>query len=176
MQTAATNSPVTQPRWYVVHCKPREDYRALEHLERQGFCCYLPTLKAEKLRHGRKTGVDEPLFPGYIFIHLDRIHDNWYPIRYTRGVHNIVRFNEHPLPVADEIIELIRDRLTSAQPRIPYLKPGERVRITDGCFANLEAIFVANDGDERVVLLMNVLHSEQTLSFPVASVKKCGNL
>jgi transcriptional antiterminator RfaH len=46
------------------------------------------------------------------------------------------------------------------------------VRITQGCFSDVEAILVANDGNERVVLLMNILHSEQTLRFPVAIVRK----
>jgi transcriptional antiterminator RfaH len=138
------------PRWYAIKCKPRQEYRALENLERQGFCCYL-------------------------FIELNDAKDDWYPIRSTRGVSHIVRFNEHPLPVKDQIIETIRQRLTSNPSKIPYLQPGERVRIVEESFSQLEAIFVANDGDRRVVLLMNILHSEQRLSFPVTSVRKCAN-
>jgi transcriptional antiterminator RfaH len=162
----------TRPRWYVVQCKPREDGRALEHLERQGFSCYRPTLCLEKLRQGRKVAIQESLFPGYLFVQLDEVNDNWYPIRSTRGVIEIVRFSEHPLPVEDEIVEMIRERVASAEPPVPYLEPGERVLITDGCFADVEAIFVANDGDERVMLLMNVLHRDQSLSFSVGSVRK----
>jgi transcriptional antiterminator RfaH len=77
--------------------------------------------------------------------------------------------------VRNEIIDGIRERLSRAPRRIPYLQPGERVRITDGCFSNLEALFVANDGAERVVLLMNILHSEHKVSLPVRAVRKCGN-
>jgi transcriptional antiterminator RfaH len=166
-------TPLAAPRWYVVHCKPREDERAQEHLERQGFTCFLPRLSVEKLKKGRKVEVREPLFPRYLFVKLDRVNDNWYAIRSTRGVIQIVRFNEYPLPVQDEIVEMIRDRLANgARPRVPLLQPGEHVRITEGAFAHLEAIFVANDGNERVMLLMNILHSEQTLSFPISSIQK----
>lgn len=56
------------PRWYVVHCKPREDERALEHLSRQGYECYRPVRTVERLRHGRRQVVKEALFPGYLFI------------------------------------------------------------------------------------------------------------
>jgi transcriptional antiterminator RfaH len=161
----------TRPRWYVVQCKTREDGRALEHLERQGFSCYRPTLCVEKLRQDRKVAIQQSLFPGYLFVQLD-VNDNWYPIRSTRGVIQIVRFNEHPLPIKDEIVERIRERNAGAEPRMPYLEPGDRVLITDGCFADIEAIFVANDGDERVMLLMNVLHRDQSLSFPVGTVRK----
>jgi hypothetical protein len=30
----------SQPRWYLVQCRARQDERALEHLQRQGFECY----------------------------------------------------------------------------------------------------------------------------------------
>ena len=159
-------------RWYVIQCRPHQERRALENLRRQGFTCYLPTIGIEKLRHGCKRETQEPLFPGYLFISLNEVSDNWHPVRSTRGVMQIVRFDEYPVPLRDEIIEAIRGRLASSQPRIPYLQPGERVRIAKGPFSDIEAIFIANDGTERVVLLMNILQREQTLSFPVASVRK----
>jgi len=161
-----------QLQWYLVHCKPLQDERALENLERQGFHCYCPVRSVEKLRHGRRQAFAEPLFPGYLFIRLDRVNDNWHPIRSTRGVNGIVRFNHDPLPVQEEIIEQIRTQLEGAAAQEPYLKPGERVHITDGPFSRLEAIFVANDGNERVVLLLAVLHQEQELTFPIGSVRR----
>jgi hypothetical protein len=36
----------------------------------------------------------------------------------------------------------------------------------------VEAIFVSEDGDERVMLLMNILSGEHELSFPLPSVLK----
>jgi transcriptional antiterminator RfaH len=155
--------------WYVIHCKAHQEKRALENLERQAFVCYLPTLTVEKLRHARRCEVEEPLFPGYLFIHLDALSDQFHPIRSTRGVIQIVRFHEYPMAVNDALIEGIQQRL---QPRVPYLQPGEPVRITEGAFADVDAIFLAPDGAERVVLLMNVLHREQRLTFPVSAVRK----
>lgn len=167
------HSTASRPRWYVIQCKPRQEWRAFENLERQGFCCYLPTRLAQKLRHGRRLEIQECLFPAYFFIKLDELQDNWHPIRSTRGVIQLVRFNDYPLPVQDDMIEAIHQRLSSNPPRVPYLQPGERVRITAGCFSNLEAIFISDDGDERVTLLMHLLHSEQKLSFPMTVVRKC---
>jgi transcriptional antiterminator RfaH len=166
---------MSQRRWYVIQCKRREEFRALEHLERQEFSCYLPTLAVERQRNGRKLDAREPLFPGYVFVKLDDVGDNWHPIRSTRGVIQIVQFGEDPLSVQDEVVEIIRQRLADNPPRIPYLRPGEPVVITKGCFADVEAIFVANDGDQRVMLLMNILSSEQTLSFPAANVRQSRN-
>jgi transcriptional antiterminator RfaH len=155
-------------RWYVIQCKRREEFRALDHLERQGFCCYLPTLTVKTRRNGRKTDAREPLFPSYLFVKLDDFRDDWHTIRSTRGVMQIVRFGGHPLPVQDGIVEMISQRLAGNRLHLPYLRPGEPVVITKGCFANLEAIFVANDGADRVMLLMDILSREQTVRFPEA--------
>lgn len=163
---------ISHPRWYLVQCRPRQDERASEHLERQGFECYRPLYERERILRGRKHLASATLFPGYLFIRLDRIHDNWLPICSTRGVIQIVRFNDYPLPVADAVVEQIRRRIESGPLREPYLNTGDRVVITEGSFSGIEAMFVAGDGDERVVLLLNILQSEQTLRFPVESVRK----
>jgi transcriptional antiterminator RfaH len=160
-----------QPRSYVVQCRPHQEQRAYENLSRQGFSCYLPKIRTIRLRQGRRLEREEPLFPGYLFISLDSINDNWQPVRSTRGVVQIVRFNEHPVPVSEEIIEMIRTR-SATERRSRCLQQGERVRIIEGAFQDIEAIFMANDGVERVVLLMAILHRTQTVSFPVTSVRE----
>ncbi len=137
IQSLAVPSPRHGPRWYVVQC----DRRALENLERQGFSCYWASLTVEKVRAGRKLDIQQSLFPGHLFIHLDEVNDDWQPIRSTRGVHQIVRFNEYPLPVPDEIVEPIRLRRACDPPHFPHPRPGERVLITDDPFSQFEAIF-----------------------------------
>jgi len=141
-------------------------------LRRQSFHCYAPTLNVEKLRQNRRIAVQEPMFPRYVFVRLDEVSDNWHRIRSTRGVAQLVHCHERLLPIDDRIIEGIQARLTVDQPCVPYLKAGERVVITDGPFSDVEAIFLANDGKERVMLLLNILHREQTLTFPVGYVRK----
>ena len=159
--------------WYLIQSKPREDQRAFEHLERQGFHCYRPVHSVERLRYGRRQSVVESLFPGYLFIRLDSVNDNWRPIRSTRGVNRIVSFSKEPTPVADQIITRIRARLErmSAAAQL-YLEPGDRVLITEGPFAQLEAIFVAPDGSQRVTLLLSIMQQNHALNFPVTVVRK----
>ncbi len=43
--------------WYAIHAKPKQEQRALENLERQGFEAWLPLITVEKLRRGRLTEV-----------------------------------------------------------------------------------------------------------------------
>ena len=93
-----------QPRWYLVQTRPRQEARAEENLQRQAFECYRPLIE-------RGQGSSEPLFPGYLFIRLDHLQDNWYPIRSTRGVARIVAFGGQPTPVQDALIGELRERV-----------------------------------------------------------------
>ena len=96
-------------RWYLIQTKPRREARAEEHL-RQHFECYRPLKASAATRSGQGAKAGEPLFPGYLFIRLDSTHDNWYPIRSTRGVNRVVSFGGQPTPVRDELIEQLRQR------------------------------------------------------------------
>ncbi|MCP1647234.1 transcription/translation regulatory transformer protein RfaH [Pseudomonas nitroreducens] len=150
-----------EKRWYLVQCKPRQDFRALEHLQHQGYECLLPTRQIERLRNGQWNHQEEPLFPGYLFIELDTLQDNWMPIRSTRGVSQIVRFGSIPLPVPNHIISGLRYR---DQPLEQELQPGDKVIVDWSGTKGMEAIFLAKDGTERVLLLLNVLQREVQVS------------
>ncbi|MGV8921190.1 MAG: transcription/translation regulatory transformer protein RfaH [Pseudomonas sp.] len=165
-------SPMDTPsRWYLIQTKPRQEARAQEHLQRQSFECYRPLKAAVPKKRSPRALNEEELFPGYLFIRMDQMHDNWYPIRSTRGVARIVTFGSQPVPVHDRLIEQIRLRLLSHEPR-PEFQQGEHVRIKDGSFSDLEAIFLTCDGEERAVILLNLLQREQKVSLPISSLTR----
>ena len=98
--------------WYVVHTKIRQEALAMTNLNRQGFECYMPMLKMEKMRRHKATLVEEPMFPRYLFIRLDTSGSgpSWSPIRSTLGVSQLVRFGGQPAVVDSKLIELLRTR------------------------------------------------------------------
>lgn len=156
--------------WYLIQCKPRQDERAEENLLRQGYTCYRPRYTRERLLRGRRQMLEESLFPGYLFIQLSLL-DNWAPLRSTRGVSRVVAFGNQPLAVSASLIEHLQRRCTTDAPE-QLLETGDKVRIKHGPFAELEAIFLAMDGNERVILLMSILHREQKVRIPLASIRK----
>lgn len=156
--------------WYLIQCKPRQDERAEEHLLRQGYTCYRPRHTRERLLRGQRRDVEESLFPGYLFILLSQL-DNWAPLRSTRGVSRVVSFGNQPMPVSQELIDCLQQRCSAVSTE-QFLESGDKVRINHGAFAELEAIFLSMDGNERVVLLMNILHREQKIRVPLASIRK----
>lgn len=158
------------PAWYLIQCKPRQDERAEENLVRQGYLCYRPMHTCERLVRAKRQTVVESLFPGYLFIQLSAA-DNWAPLRSTRGVSRVVSFGNQPLAVDPGLIAQLQQRC-SAAPTSQILESGDKVRIDNGPFADLEAIFLSMDGNERVVLLMNILHREQKVRVPLSSIRK----
>lgn len=163
--------------WHVIHTKPRQEQIALLNLQQQGYACYLPILPAEKLRQGILTVIDEPLFPRYLFIQLDRSESgkSWAPIRSTRGVSRLVTFGTEPARVDDRLIEVLRAReQTSQEQPLRLFNPGERVMVTTGAFAGIEAIYQMSDGESRAMVLIELLSKPARLSVAPACLRKVG--
>ncbi|MCK0538697.1 transcription/translation regulatory transformer protein RfaH [Alcanivorax quisquiliarum] len=163
------------PRWYLLQTRARQEQRARDHLKNQGFHCFLPEIDIQARHSGRLITRREALFPGYLFIQLTYLADNWAPIRSTRGVQRIVSFSdtETPPPVSNALVEAIQHRVArpSAAPSAIF-SPGDRVFITEGPFANIEAIFDCFNGEKRVFVLLKMLQSAQRMSFPLRSVAR----
>jgi len=164
--------------WYLVYSKPRQELCSLENLERQGFECFLPLIAVEKLRRKVIVVVQEPLFPRYLFIRLDASQEgrSWNPIRSTTGVSRLVSFGQVPAKVDDLLVEAIRASVTDAGAgvRQRHFEPGEVLRINDGPFAGLEAVYQMPDGEARVMVLIDILSKKVSLSVEPPSLSKVG--
>lgn len=163
--------------WYLVHTKPRQEKRALENLERQGYQCYLPIFSSEALRQGRLTVIDEPLFPRYLFIRLGRgdLAKSWVPIRSTKGVSRLVCFGVEPARVDDGLIELLRVQEVSLRGEpVRLFKSGEKVRLTEVPFAGIEGVYQMADGDHRVMVLIEILSKPVALRVSPSNLSKAG--
>jgi transcriptional antiterminator RfaH len=148
-------------RWYAVSCKPRQEAVAEENLLRQGFHVYLPRIRIRQRRRGHWLDAVEVLFPRYIFIRVDTMRRSTATVRSTRGVVGLVRFGGQPAVVPDAVMAALRQREDAAsglhEDKRPLFKAGEAVKLVEGPLAGLEAIFTQQDGDKRVILLLELL-------------------
>lgn len=95
---------------------------------------------------------------------------SWPPLRSTRGVNRVVGFGNMPLPLDNGLIVHLQQRtITAAE---PAFEVGDSVRIISGGFAELDAIFMAMEGEQRVILLLNMLNCQQQISVPLVSIVK----
>jgi len=159
-----------EPSWYLVQTKPRQEFRAAEQLQNQGFTCFLPTLQIEKAVRGGVKRCVEPLFSRYLFIQLDTATCDWSPIRSTRGVSKLVSFGSQfaTLPAA------CIDALQRAQGMVrqSLFMPGDRVMIANGPFSGLEGIYQLSDGDARALVLIELMNQPQKLKFAMDALRK----
>ena len=167
--------------WFLVRSKPRQESVALTHLARQGYESYLPLFATEKLVRRKSTVVQEPMFARYLFVRLDTSgHErgqgqSWSPIRSTVGVSELVCFGSRPARVDDALIATLRDREAAQQASPTTLfAHGDSVRITEGAFAGLEAIYQMNDAEGRAMVLLDLLNKPVARTIDAASLRKVG--
>lgn len=160
------------PCWYVIQCKGGESFRAAEHLANQGYEVFHPVLDVQRKRQGKPTTITEPLFPYYLFIRLDQTVSNWRPIRSTRGVLRLLTFGNTPIAVPNALIETLLTQPHRQEGSHRYFSAGEKVTITDGPFKDLEAVFKRCKGEERAIVLLNVLQRPQDIELAVNSLQK----
>ena len=169
---APTSSTLT---WFLIHTKPRQEAVALANLSRQGFECYLPMLKVEKIRQRKTAQVAEVMFPRYLFIRLDTSGSgqSWTPIRSTLGVNQMVSFGGQPAKIDAQLIDLIRFRETSYS-AAPLFTPGQHVVVSDGPFAGIEAVYQITDAEQRSMILLEMLSKPVHLRIDTANLRKAG--
>lgn len=145
--------------WYLVATKPKQEIVAIKNLKNQHYSSFCPIVTINS-----KPVI---LFPGYIFIHLDKNIENWSPVCSTKGVRNFVRFGLNFALVPDNVIELIKANQVLSKEKLKNLqkfKSGDKVQVSEGVFKNCVAIFKSFKPNERVILLLNILGQQQTIN------------
>ena len=159
-------------RWYALYTKPKKERQVNTLLQGQGIETYLPTVQRKVRRRDRPDRVI--YFPCYLFFRVDfdvtpRSAIDWMP-----GVRRIVRSGDQPVPVADELVALVRDRLEGTE-EVGYrkLKQGDRVRITSGPLRDLEAVFDQPlSAADRVRVLLEVVGRTTPVDMDAADLER----
>lgn len=160
--------------WYAVRCKPLQDARAEDHLRNQSYEVFRPRVRLRRRYGGRIRQAVESMFPGYLFIRLDREREDWAPIRSTRGVTGLVRLGGHTPAVPEPVIDELRRRADEENCIVleADYRPNERVRITEGPLAGYEALFASRSGEERVIVLLEIMQRIQRLILPEQAIEQ----
>lgn len=163
-----------QRDWYLLTSKPHKDELAEFQLRNQDYEVYRPLAQRLRKRRGKMVKIVESLFPRYMFIHLDNgVADSWAPIRSTKGVQNFVRFGIEAAQVPDKLIQALKAQEEALGERaidLDRYHSGDKVIITDGPFKGIEAIFQKYDGEERVMVLLEILHKQTALFLPPVNI------
>lgn len=162
-------------RWYVAYTRAQAEARAAQQLRNQALEVFLPLCRRLR-RHARRTEIVlRPLFPRYLFVGFDIDRYPWRSIDGTRGVVHLVRQGESPAAVPDGIVEELRAR-ADASGAVPLdslklFERGRKVLVTAGPFAGHVARYESLTGDQRVVLLLDLLGRSVPLTVPLLDVE-----
>ena len=168
---------MTASNWLLLQVKPRQEMRALENLERQQAQCYCPLIQVEKLRRGKRIQVEEALFAGYLFINIQPQRDGltYTSIRSSRGVNKIVGFGAEPITIPEALIEQLKLRESASlacakSEDLP--QAGDQINIIEGPFKGLQALYSRTDGQQRAIVLIDLLHQQIPTSLSNIQIQK----
>jgi transcriptional antiterminator NusG len=135
-----------QRQWYVVHCYSGYENKVKRNLEQRIssmgmedyiFDVIVPTEEEIEVREGKRRTYQRRVFPGYILVEMIMTDDSWYVVRNTPGVTGFVGMGTRPTPLREEEVQRIIKRMEAEAPKIKVtFKPGQRVRIIQGPFAD----------------------------------------
>ncbi len=142
--------------WYVLWTKSQCEQQVHDQLAAQGFNPFLPMMDIWSRRNGTRRHVTVPMFPGYLLLHHQMDMDSYIEVRKARGLVKVLGDGWDRLAVVpDREIEAIQKVHYSRAPVLPhpYLKEGQRVRITAGVLAGAEGILLRINPNKGLLVL-----------------------
>ena len=159
-------------QWFVISTKVRREQFAQDQLMRRDVATFLPRIM-EPARTSLKP-VIAPLFPGYLFVHID-LEEQYFDVVWTPGVRKFIGFGTLPSAVDDAVIDFLQAQVGNEGILRPVrvFKPGEVVRIKRGPFEGLVGI-IENPGcgRGRVRVLMELLRRQTRVEVPEQIIER----
>jgi transcription termination/antitermination protein NusG len=146
----------TTPRWRVLWTHSNCEQLVFDQLVAKGFDPFLPTVEAWCRRAGGKTLARTPLFRGYLFLRHAMDKASYLEVRKARGLVRVLGERWDRLEAVPELeMEGIQMVLRSGLPVLPYpyLKEGQRVRVTGGALAGVEGIVIQGNPRKGVLVV-----------------------
>jgi transcriptional antiterminator NusG len=137
-------------QWYAIQTHSGSELsvkRALERLQEEMESdrigeVLVPTEDLIEVKKGKKSIVEKPLYPAYVFARLDLDTALWHRIQSMPKVGRFIGESKKPTPLADKDINLILEKVekrAAPKPKVSF-ESGEVVRINEGSFANFNGI------------------------------------
>jgi transcription antitermination factor NusG len=160
--------------WFAVYTAPRHEKSVHAQLTAKQIPSFLPLYSVERLWKNRvRKEVEHPLFPGYLFVHLDA--SQRLPVVETAGVVCIIGNGSVPLPVDDAEIQALRiaSQCASLSP-YPTLARGDTVSVKRGPFRGIQGRVQENKGKLMLVVTVQLIQKAFAIDVPVCDLELAG--
>lgn len=141
--------------WHALHTKSHKERQVEAFLRERGIETYFPTIPAPKRSRG---SAERAFFPSYLFARVDLEVVGLWTLHYAPGMRGVVMFGGQPARVDERVIARLQARLADVvvvDALGEALNPGDPVVITQGPFAEFDAVFdkrLSADGRVRVLI------------------------
>ncbi len=157
--------------WWVLYTRHQHEKTVAEMLAAKDFEVFLPLYESVRCWKDRKKSIKLPLFPCYVFVRggLDRRLQ----VVTTPGIHTILFYGESVATIPEAEIQAIR-RAGEGPFRVephPFLKCGERVRVTRGSLEGVEGILVRKKNLYRLVLSVEMMAQSAAVEIDATDVE-----
>lgn len=154
-----------QVPWLAAYTKHQHEKRAADLLAKKGMEVFLPLYREVHQWKDRRVPVFLPLFPCYLFVRASI--EQKLDVLKTPGVFFLVENEGRACAIPESEIAAVQklvQNFPSVRPH-PFLKTGDRVRISRGALSGLEGILIRVKNQHRVVVSVNSL--QKSLSVEV---------
>jgi transcription antitermination factor NusG len=146
----------TRAQWYALYTRSHCEQLVYEQLVAKGFSVFLPKLDVWSRRGGVRHLISMPMFPSYLFLRhiMDKL--GFIEVSKARGLVRVLGERWDRLsPVPESEINAIQRVLQAELPVAPhpYLREGQRVRITHGPLNGVEGILVQSKLNKGLLVL-----------------------
>ncbi len=164
----------TKQAWYALYTRHQHEKSVHQILTGKGFESFLPLYTAAHQWKDRVKQVSLPLLPCYVLLRGPL--SQWVSVLTTPGVHTVVGFGGQPASIPDVEIEAIRrvvDSSVKAEPH-PFLRCGDRVRVTAGPLRGLEGLLVLKKNWWKLLLSIEMLQRSVAVEVDASIVERVG--
>src|ERR1700729_575012 len=157
--------------WWAVYTRHQHEKAVAQVLSTKGFEVFLPLYASVRRWKDRSKVLSLPLFPCYVFVRggLDRRLQ----VVTTPGVHMILFHGEQVAIIPEAEIQAVR-RAVEGPFRVephPFLKCGERVRVTRGSLEGVEGILIRKKNLYRLVLSVDMMAQSVAVEIDATDVE-----
>jgi transcriptional antiterminator NusG len=149
-----------EQNWYALRVRSRHEFFTSEELSRKDIENFLPSVSRVRQWKDRKKTVDFPLFPGYLFVHLDPHPGEFLKVLKTRGSVCFVSLEPgQPTSVPPEEIASLRALLKSGEQLdvFPAFKEGKTVRVKHGPLSGIVGILAKRENVQTFLVNIDIL-------------------
>lgn len=169
--------------WFAVHCYSGQENKVKTNLEQRidtmGMAgkilkVVVPTEDEIEVRDGKRKTVKRQVYPGYVLVQMHMSEDSWFVVRNTPGVTRFVGMGNRPQPLSQAEVNTLLGRMEAEAPKIRVnYRTGQKVRITDGPFADFIGVVDKIDTERaKVVALVSFFGRETPVELDFLQVEK----